>query len=283
MKRRQRAGLPIYPQEVQEEPSTFNFQQQGQQKHPSSSFASLSSSRKPTYNASRTLLDPIKFSAPLDPLQNHLTHALYSNQNHQFKFFGDSSNNNRCLALPLSPISPYARSPSSTTLFNQNHAAQPIPATPPPLPYNAPEFENNMSFTSLIMGAQVDPNGFIPILTSELNSDQAPLPSTTPVSYNSGGVCVVEASGQLETEGNSNSGLLDALLQEAKNLACKGKWVGETSSAVSDKGKRVLDESTMEEQEAAKHVKLSLRNGSEFLGENPCDDLSSSQSSIGKS
>lgn len=310
MKRRQRAGLPIYPQEFQEETIPFHIKNQIQhqhqeQNHPnvtnpsSSSFSSLfPSPRKASYNPSLTLLDPINFSPALDPLNNNLTRSFYSNPAVQFKSFPDNNASNCGLALPLSS---YGRSPSSITGFNQNFPAQSIPMTPPSLHYSTSDFETNMSFTSLIMGAQVEPNELFPCLGSEIPSDQTPPRPNTPFSSNtSGGVCVREESSKntdndSETvvpemmHDNRNSGLLDALLLESQNLSRKeGKLTGENSLVATDqKGKRVVDESAEEEEEtekeAAKRVKLSAMNGSENSGENNCcDDLSSSQSSIGK-
>ncbi|KAF2292221.1 hypothetical protein GH714_017185 [Hevea brasiliensis] len=244
MKRRQRAGLPVYPQEYQEETTAFRMQHhhqhQEEQKHPnnnpsSSSFSSLlSSSRKASYNPSLTLLDPINFSPALDPLHNNLT-PFYSNPALQFKSFPDNNTNNSGLALPMSP---YGRLPSSITVFNQTFPARAIPMTPPSLHYNTADFETNMSFTSLIMGAQVEPVDPIPGLKSELSSGQTPPRPNTPFSSNTrGGICVREESSKntdndSETavpemmHDNSNSGLLDALLLESQNLSRKEKLIG---------------------------------------------------------
>ncbi|KDP22719.1 hypothetical protein JCGZ_01821 [Jatropha curcas] len=321
MKRRQRAGLPIYPQEFLEEPSPFRIHQQqshhqnqqGQQKHHNSSSSSpfsslLSSSQKSTYNnSSLSLLDPINFSSSLDPLQNHLS-SFYSNPAFQLKSFGDNSNpnsnnnnnTNSSLALPLSQ---YARSSPVTSIpsFNQNFSSQAIP-TPPPLPpslhYNSNDFENNVSFTSLIMGAHVEPIGLMPNSKSELPLDQSSPRGNTGGGRGVGG----EASSKnndnditSETDlvaemqqDNRNSGLLDALLMESENLSRKEKSKVENSLLLvaSDKGKRVRNELTKEdkeEKEAIKRVKLSLADGpGEASGENHyCDDFSSSPSSIG--
>lgn len=301
MKRRQRAGLPIYPKELQEEAAVFQFQQQEQQKQPDPSSHSLSSllssSQKAPYDPSLPLLNPLNFSSPLDPLQNQLTNSFYPNSSGQFRFLGDkNTGNNGGLTIPISPLSPYSGSASSTSLFNPNHEAQPITVTPL-LHHSSAEDYENMSFTSLIMGAPLEPVGFIPGLKSELPSDQTlPPRPISPVSCGSGGVCVLEAScnnngnenysdAALETGGCRNSGLLDALLQEAKTLSCKGKSTGENSTSASDKGKAVMDEPTEEEEgnkeePPSKRVKLSLENGSMAIGENQGDDLSSSQSSI---
>ncbi|KAJ4821891.1 hypothetical protein Tsubulata_046212, partial [Turnera subulata] len=275
MKRRQRAGLPIYPQEFQEEAAAFQFQQQQQQQdhhqhqrnpadhhhsssHHHNSLSSLlsgsSSSRKgaPYNPSSLSLLNPISFSSSSlehNPLQNHQLHPSFypTNSTSQFKFLGDKNTDHvgNLAPLSISPLSPYSGSHSSTNLFNQSHAcpAQAIPGTPPPPPpllhqeASDQDYEN-MSFTSLIMGAQVDPMAAfnIPCLRPELPLDQPPPPlPTTPLSCSGGGVCAMQSSSNYnngghetcseaaappEAEGNdnNNSGLLDALLQEARTL-----------------------------------------------------------------
>ncbi|EEF32712.1 transcription factor MYB101 [Ricinus communis] len=305
MKRRQRAGLPIYPQEFQEEANALNIHhQQDQQKHLNSSCSSfssfLSSSRKAAYNPSLSLLDPINFSPALDALQNHLSTSFYTNPTLQFKSFGDNNANNSSLALPLSPVSHRARSPSSISPFNENFAGQTITRTPLPFSYNTANFEN-MSFTSLIMGAQVEPIGLVPGFKSELPSDQTPPCPNTPFSPNTSGGVGEKSSKNTDNEndnddnetvltemhGNRNSGLLDALILESHNLSSKENLNDRNSLVASDKGKRVVGEPTEEgeneeEMEAAKRIKLPSTNVDEPSGENHySDDMSSSQSSIG--
>ncbi|KAJ8749171.1 hypothetical protein K2173_018642 [Erythroxylum novogranatense] len=292
MKRRQRAGFPVYPQEFQKEAVAVEFQQ-NQQKYPGS-FWSSPHQRPMCTNPSLSHFNPTNYCAanPMNPLQNHLNSSMYSNPSHQqFKVFDPS--NNCALAFSLPHVPPYVDSPTSET----NLGTQGIPtATPPSINYNSLDFENNnISFTSLIMGAEVEPNPYLPSLKSELPSFQISSDLMDPiVSESTRDVCAVEKSSE-ETEhdrkrareDDTNSGLLDALLQEAKLLSCKRKSSYENSSISSKKGKEVLDESEEEEVEKvdrggdAKNAQLSLKNDSETSVENQGDDLASFQSSVG--
>jgi myb proto-oncogene protein len=265
MKRHQRAGLPIYPQDFQAKTAAVRFHhQEGRRTQPNST--SLSSS---PYNLCFPPLDPINsFATPLNPLQNHLSPlAFYSNPSHQLKLFANTNSNDGCLPLSLPPVSSYQQSPLSTNLFSQNPTRQAAPINTPPsvLFYNDADMESNMSFTSLIMGGQVQPIGFIP-------SGQTPPGPTT--SWG-GGACFEEASNKSNNNGYSNSetsqqgmagnmnnsGLLDALLQEAKTISFKGKSNSDDLLPASNEGKRAMDSTVKEE------------------GEKLWDDLSSSQSS----
>ncbi|XP_065875670.1 transcription factor MYB101 [Euphorbia lathyris] len=233
MKRRQRAGLPIYPQE-------FHEDQHQHQKHPNSPFSTLLSSRKPPYNPSLPFLDSITFSP-----QNHFHNSFYSNPTLQFKSFGGHHSN-------VSHLSP----------FNQNFPDQSIPRTPPLLHYNNNnvDLENNMSFTSLIMG---DQTAFIPELPSNQNV----------------GVCLQNETRQIED--NRSSGLLDTLLLESHHLLRKENMNHE------DKGKRKVqdpsdqeddDDEEQEEKQGCKRLKFSSTNSGIASAS---DDITSSQSSIG--
>ncbi|KAJ6334203.1 hypothetical protein OIU78_011167 [Salix suchowensis] len=209
---------------------------------------------------------------------------------HQLKLFANTNSNDGCLPLSFPPVSSYQQSPLSTNLFRQNPTRKAVPINTPPsaLIYNDVDMETNMSFTSLIMGDQVQPIGYIPGLTPEQPSDQTPPGPTT----SRGGACFEEASNKSNNNdysnsetsqqgmpGNmNNSGLLDALLQEAKTVSFRGKPCSDDFLLASNEGKRAMDSSV--EEEATKRVKLLLRNGSEYsCGEKLWDDLSSSQSS----
>ncbi|KAF9688289.1 hypothetical protein SADUNF_Sadunf02G0182100 [Salix dunnii] len=291
MKRHQRAGLPIYPQDFQAKTAAFRFHHQQEDRRTKPNSSSLSST---PYNLCFSLLDPINnFASPLNPLQNHLSPlAFYPNPSRQLKMFANTNSNDGCLPLSFPPVSSYQQSP--TNLFRQNPATQAVQINTPPsaLIYNDVDMETNMSFTSLIMGDQVQPIGYIPGLTPELPSDQAPSRPTTSRS----GACFEEASNESNNNdysnsetsqqgmpGNmNNSGLLDALLQEAKTVSFRGKPRSDDFLLASNEGKRAMDSSVKEgeEEEATKRVKLLLRNGSEYsCGGKLWNDLSSSQSS----
>ncbi|KAJ6338782.1 hypothetical protein OIU76_008271 [Salix suchowensis] len=272
MKRHQRAGLPIYPQDFQAKTAAFRFHHLQEDRRAQPNSTSLSST---PYNLCFSLLDPInRFATPLNPLQNHLS---------PLEFY------------PQSDPSVETQSPLSTNLFRQNPTRKAVPINTPPsaLIYNDVDMETNMSFTSLIMGDQVQPIGYIPGLTPEQPSDQTPPGPTT----SRGGACFEEASNKSNNNdysnsetsqqgmpGNmNNSGLLDALLQEAKTVSFRGKPCSDDFLLASNEGKRAMDSSVEEEgveEEATKRVKLLLRNGREYsCGEKLWDDLSSSQSS----
>ncbi|XP_011006466.1 PREDICTED: uncharacterized protein LOC105112461 [Populus euphratica] len=282
MKRHQKAGLPIYPQDFQAKTAAFRFHhQEDRRTQPNST--SLSSS---PYILCFPPLDPNNsFATPLNPSQSHLSPlAFHSNPSHQLKLFANTNSNDVCLPLSLPPVSPYQQSPLSTNPLSQNPTRQAVAINTPPsvLFYNDVDMETNMSFTSLIMGGQVQPIGFIP-------SGQTPPGPTT--SWG-GGACFEEASnksnnngyGNSETSqqgmaGNmNNSGLLDALLQEAKTIRFKGKSNSDDLLPACNEGKRAMDSTVKEE--ATNRVELLPRNGSEYsCGEKLWDDLSSSQSS----
>ena len=294
MKRHQRAGLPIYPQDFQAKTAAFRFHHQQEDRRTQPNSTSLSST---PYNLCFSLLDPInRFATPLNPFQNHLSPlAFYPNPSRQLKLFANTNSNDGCLSLSFPPVSSYQQSPLSTNLFRQNPTRKAVPINTPPsaLIYNDVDMETNMSFTSLIMGDQVQPIGYIPGLTPEQPCDQTPPGPTT----SRGGACFEEEASKSNNNdysnsetsqqgmpGNmNNSGLLDALLQEAKTVSFRGKPRSDDFLLASNEGKRAMDSSVKEEgveEEATKRVKLLLRNGSEYsCGEKLWDDLSSSQSS----
>ncbi|KAL5794093.1 hypothetical protein ACOSP7_002687 [Xanthoceras sorbifolium] len=313
MKRRQRAGLPIYPQEVQEKAAVFHLQQQGHHHHhhhnkrpnnnSSSSLSSLLTSPSPTYNPSLSLFNTFNFSSPPNhPLQNQAS-SYYSNPNHQFNLYCTTTNTNNMntgFSVPLSsPASPYP--PSSAGLFNQNIQTQAIPFQS--YKFDSGNFERVMSYSSMITGASIDPIDFVPGQTGELPSSQTPPQPTTPSSGSSGGgVCVTLASGNTTNNNNvdyktalpksastnSNSGLLDALVQESHNLSnlsrnnlklnCENNFSVAAAGGVSaEKGKGVADYVSSEEG----GVESIMKKGGDATANNQWEDLSSSQSSIG--
>lgn len=277
MKRRQRAGLPIYPrtQQVRDEVAGFVLQQQqhapqyqGREPPTSSSLSSnfLSSSQdknEHNYVSSFSLLDSMNSSssAQTQPIPSFYPN-LYNTSN---------SSNNSGLAPPLPPFVS-----SSSNLYNQNITAQ-LPA--PSFHYNSGSFEQALRFSSLLMGEPID---FVPGLNAEFPSSQTPPePTTTHTSSykSSGSVCVVAALGNTnniycEPKGSSTSGLLDDLLVESGSLSHneRNKDGGEFPQVI-DKGKGVMDEVDVEEE--------GKDDGKNCVVEKQWDDLSSSQSSMG--
>lgn len=298
MKRRQRAGLPLYPQEVQQEAAVFHLlQQQNHQKQPHSSsvpfsaFLPSSQPRKLNYNPSLSVFNTMNFSSPTNPIQNQVTPGFYSNPSHQFKFFSEN-NNNPAYALPLSPVSPFGSSPSP--IFNQNIAPQPLSA--PFVEYNSDSFGSSQYNRSpVVMGpAPYEPFGLVQGLETELPSNQTPLNSTTHTSSTSSGdenpLGASSSANDYEIENPlsqspDNSGLLDALLVESQTLCEKSKGKEVSAAVASDKGKGVMVEASTEEEDPM-NVDSVFKTSGETSAENHWDDLSSSQSqsqsSIGK-
>ena len=271
MKRRQRAGLPLYPQEVQQDAEVFHLLQQQHNKHPNPapvSFSALLSSSQPrklNYNPPLSLFNAMSFTSPVE---NHANSGFYSNPSNQFKFFSEN-NNNPGYALPQPPVSPFGSSQS--TLFNQKVASQQSLSTPF-LEYNSNNFGSQYNLTPMVVGAPYQPFGVAQGLETEPPSNQTPLHSTTHTSsITSGDENMMGASSSANDYdmeppfSQGNSGLLDAVLVESKTLSEKFKGKQVSAAAASDKGKGLVVDPSTEEEDAMN-----------------VDDLSSSQSSIGE-
>ncbi|XP_022775829.1 transcription factor MYB101 [Durio zibethinus] len=275
LKRRQRAGLPVYPQQVAEEVAGFLLQQQQQQhiqqyqgissSSLSSNFLSSSQGKRHDYISSLSLLDSMNSSSAG---QHQAIPSFYSN------IYAGSCSNNIGFALP--PSSPFVS--SSSNLYNQNITAQ-LPA--PSFQFNSGSFEHSLSFSSLLMGAQTQPIDFVPDpgLKAELASSQTlPQRTSTPTSSyaSSGGVCRFTSSDNTNNycEPEGSSGLLDALLVESRALSRNERNKdGEEFPQVIDKGKGIMDAANVEKE--------GEDNGSKCDVEKWWDDFSLSQSSIG--
>lgn len=294
MKRRQRAGLPIYPQEIQEKAAAaFHLQQQHQhhrrpQNNTSPSLSSLLASQNPAYNPPVSMFTTFNYSSAANPLQNQAT-SCYSNPDNQFQLYFDTNNTTTGFSLPLSSTHPYAT--SSTSMLNQNMQTQTMPM--PSFKFNSGNnFQRDMSFSSMITGASVDNQiDFASGLAPELPSSQIPPQQATPASSgSSGGVCAMGNSSntnindfQISPKTTSgNSGLLDALVQESQKLSSNEKFNGESFSDVAHKGKCVADASSGEEEGNDGVESKMINSGREANADKQCDERSSSQSSIGK-
>ncbi|XWS33985.1 hypothetical protein CRYUN_Cryun21dG0000400 [Craigia yunnanensis] len=270
MKRRQRAGLPIYPQQVRDEVAGFLLQQpqiqqyQGRKRPSSSSLSSnlLSSSqdkKHDNYISSFSWLDSMNFSSAG---QNQAIPSFYSN-------LYTSSSNNSGFALPPSPSSPFVS--SSSHLYNQNITAQ---LSEPSFQFNSGSFEHTLSFSSMLMRAQTEPIDIVPGLKAEFASSQTPpQPTSTPASSytSSGGVCIA-ASGNTNNncEPKGSSGLLDALLVESRSLSRNERNKdGDEFPLVINKGKGVMDAANVQEY------------CNKCVAEYHRDEFSSSHSSMG--
>ncbi|TKY48736.1 Transcription factor GAMYB [Spatholobus suberectus] len=175
MKRRQRAGLPLYPPEVRAEATAYHLQQNRyleQQPHSSSSFSLLLSSCYP-----KKLNDPNQthHSNATNLLQNQPDSAnCYINPSQQFKFSNENSGNGN-LALPLSPLSPYGS--SSSTLLNHSFAPRSGSAVTDSRDYQS------YGDHGFIGGSPYEPFPLVPGSTTEISSSQTPTPAS---SYASG-------------------------------------------------------------------------------------------------
>ncbi|KAK6918862.1 SANT/Myb domain [Dillenia turbinata] len=281
IKRRQRAGLPLYPQDIQKEATVFrSFQQQQQQQQnqnsssssPSlSSYPSSSSSSTHTFNPPLSLFDSLTYSQ---------ASTLYPIQSHPYKLISEGNNVNFS-AIPLSSsVSQFSSSASSSSaLFNQNH---PIHLS-----------DSRIQFSSGNYDVDAASYGLVPLLKTELPSCQTPLLSKNKVTTPSRNNEFLTKSGEYNVGpsplSRNNSGLLDALLLEAHVISQKenSSRDGEVSAANSNKGKSVVDEDGGYET-AEKHAdedevaKGGGTNDNDDTTETRLDDSNSAQSSIGQ-
>ncbi|KAK0589465.1 hypothetical protein LWI29_014683 [Acer saccharum] len=330
MKRRQRAGLPIYPQEVQEKAAVFHLQQQVHNPHHhhhhhqkrhnnSSSSPSLSSlltssqNIATTYNPSLSLFNNFNFSSPQNyhPLHQNQANSYYSdNPNRQFKLFCNTNNMN---STGFSG-SPYNQPPSAAGfLFNQNiQTVQPNNIQfVPNFKFESENFdhdhERDVSFSSMIAGASIDPiDHFVPRHeAAELPSSQTPPQPTTPSSGSSGGGGNCVMVGNNTTTSNdidvdyktgeptktasciSNSGLLDALVQESHHLSRNDQKLIYSENNLSSAAEDVVEDVVAEKGKGVVPseeggVEMMVKNEGDTNADNQWEDLSSnSQSSIG--
>uniref|UniRef100_A0A5B7BBT0 Transcription factor GAMYB n=1 Tax=Davidia involucrata TaxID=16924 RepID=A0A5B7BBT0_DAVIN len=208
VKRRQRAGLPIYPPDIEQQHHHHQPDQQQQQRQPSSSpssFTSLFSSSqrsKPNFTPSLSPFNPINFSTAANPLQRH----------HNSSFL----NNGSSFALPLSSYV----SPFSSTLFNHSLPTELLP-TPSSLQFNSGQFDDISQLPPSI-GASFELIDLVPGTEREFPSIQSPTSSgnTTGSDY------MIAASSNADeyeiapefSQSQANSGLLEALLEESQAL-----------------------------------------------------------------
>ncbi|XP_050382379.1 transcription factor MYB101 [Argentina anserina] len=299
MKRRQRAGLPIYPHELQHEAAVSFHQQQVHQQQQghnsnssSSSFSSLLSSshpRKANYSStlSLSLYDHMSFDAPLH--NHHNSHSLnYSNTTMTAQF-----NANGGYAIPLSPVSLVSPFGScSSALFNKVSVPNQTLLSTPSQYYNSGHgtFGNyNLSLSSMIMGTPT----YEP-MNSELPSNQTPPYSpytpTKPASsadFN-GSEGVMEASGntngyEIETLtplGKRGSGLLDDLLVQADSMSRnKRSRSGDSSSGESGKDKYIAEEENESADQEEEEDNVQEESTWKSSGENSAENLRDGSSS----
>ncbi|XP_038888678.1 transcription factor MYB101 [Benincasa hispida] len=283
MKRRQRAGLPLYPLEIQQEATAFHLRHhhhhhhhhQQQQNHNSASAAAVATNfsvvrHKPDFNNHHpNSVSIFNFSSTMNNYQKNFNDgsSFYATPTSQFKFFPEN-NNGGGFALPLSPVSPF---PQIGQQMNQSFS--PPPQATLQLSYGGYVCNSNSGLNSMFLGAPY--HHLIPGLEPELPSIQTPPHSTTPASSGtSGGEGIMVAA---------NSGLLDVVLLEAEARSRNGKQSKEESSSAGEMKQRI-DQGFTEEEDANLYVEsvLGSSGGDATATENHSDEFSSSHSSSRK-
>ncbi|KAH7861072.1 hypothetical protein Vadar_021304 [Vaccinium darrowii] len=197
VKRHQRAGLPIYPDDIQQPQQYDQYSQLHQQR----------SYHKSKFNPSLPLLDPMtNFPTIPNPTQPPCPSSNFlSNPSHHFTFFRNTERSSRDFSLPQS--SPF--SPSS--LFNQSLIKTEFSPPYPVHQFRPDDFEINPFAI------------FPPCNETELPSIQSPAVAMPPTPTTSGTTCggdytVIGTTGEAPDQTAANSGLLDALLEESNAL-----------------------------------------------------------------
>nr|URY18866.1 MYB protein [Zanthoxylum bungeanum] len=283
MKRRQRAGLPIYPQDIQENAAAA-FHHKRPQNQTSPSLSSLLASQNPTYNnPSLSMFNNFNFQSAATtnlPLQNQAAGSFLSNPNQTFQLFFDNNSANG-FPLPLSTPPSY-HTPLSESLMNQNIQTMSMPS----FKFNSnttrnDNFQGDMSFSTLINQPVEFGTGQI---KTEIPSTQIP-PKQAMIAASSGssGGNTINNDYQIfekATSTGDNSGLLDALVQEAHKMAGNERFKGleSFSDHAGDKGKSAADVSSADEE--GDESIMANTGEANNNADNQWYDLSSSQSSI---
>ncbi|RZC50652.1 hypothetical protein C5167_019073 [Papaver somniferum] len=201
VKRRQRAGLPLYPENLQRQSSSsLSFQLPNQNQSNDLQFSSFQQ-QKPSFNSSPfTLFNLANTTISTPP---------FASQFHEYKRYR-SANSNYGYSLPFSS-NDHAQLPSS--LFSQNHSSQ-LQSSSNVEGYHFGNFELNPS-------TQIQRNSFEPDELGGSSSDfslKLELPS---IQLPDGAVANAANSGSVAEGCNlsSQSYLLDALLQQAQTMA----------------------------------------------------------------
>ncbi|CAK9158003.1 unnamed protein product [Ilex paraguariensis] len=264
VKRRQRAGLPIYPADIQpkhhqlhhhhDQQRQTNHRQQQHQRQPNSSSSSLSSllsssssshSQKNSHSLTLSLFNRINFPPTANPPKQHPNSSFLPNSNPQFNLFRD---NNGGLALSLtSPSLPF---PAATEpWFNPGFSSELFQQTPS-LHFNSFRYNNNSRSHKEV--------SFYPIssldMGIELPSIQSPLPKPSPTSSaNTGSGYIIDATSSDAEEYEiapeiplGNSGLLEDLVEESQALTRAEKSKKEKSPADNEAKVKCVSEEAVE-------------------------------------
>ncbi|RHN75554.1 putative transcription factor MYB-HB-like family [Medicago truncatula] len=256
MKRRQRAGLPLYPPEIQAEAIAYNDKLLQLQHQPLSS-SSLSFSLLLSSCYPKKIDDPNHYDYNL--LENNSGSANNHNTNPcpQFNFSNDENIEiNETLALQKSPsLSPYPS--SSSNLFNQNFT--------PPSDSHDYQYSENLSF---------EHHGFNAGSLYDSKTPASSYASGVDGNFmgNSSMVNDYYEVAPLSHDGK-NSGLLDDLVMEGRSISCN-------KGDVSHKRKNMEGEEYEDEEGIVPLVSTMKKKKS--IDESQKKDFSSSQLSTGK-
>ncbi|KAI3834677.1 hypothetical protein MKX03_027861 [Papaver bracteatum] len=196
VKRRQRAGLPLYPNDIHKQgTATFHHNQSylSQPPHNLSNFSS-SQQQKQNFGTPLSLFEPLNLSSATSyPAQQNTAHFISTPINGFKRFRGDNYGFSHSYS-------------NSTSLFNQNLSSQLLP--PPSVQFNLGNYDLNTQQT--IMQNQYDSTrALAPDFSTklELPSNQLSQPAS-------------DAEYQINDSLSirSNSGLLDALIQESQAM-----------------------------------------------------------------
>ncbi|KAL6990345.1 hypothetical protein U1Q18_048697 [Sarracenia purpurea var. burkii] len=215
LKRLQRAGLPIYPNDI---PPLYDQTRPNSTSPPP--FSSLLSSSSSS-NCSNSPFDPFNFPAIANPFQPATGSSFLSNSHHRFKLFNDNGSNRSFVGLPLT---------SSSSLFNPRYQRELSPAYQNQIQFKSAEF-GDAAATTMGGSGFFSPVGLVPDgMETELPLIQPPVLAVGPPdsSGSNGGDYMMEAPSDADEYCSTapqvvNSGLLDALLEESKTLVHAGK------------------------------------------------------------
>ncbi|XP_077211003.1 transcription factor MYB97-like [Tasmannia lanceolata] len=189
IKRRQRAGLPLYPPEIQRQGPMLNRHQQYQHR----------SSPPPTkthFSSPLSLFDPMNLQ-PTDPILTHHHHPCLPSSpiQHRIKHFRDNG-----IGFSFPFVSP--------PFFQQNFSTQ-----QQQMQFNSGNFDLNPT----LLQPHLEPEGLTPTSSAMSMKLELPLSQINEPIVGSG-----EHDYKLANFGRSNSGLLDDLLQEAQAMVDGG-------------------------------------------------------------
>ncbi|KAH0709909.1 hypothetical protein KY290_011264 [Solanum tuberosum] len=254
LKRRQRAGLPIYPQDIQPQ----NYQQdQNQQQHSTNIPSPFDNHQNSNYNNNSplSLLDIFNPST-MKPSRNIIPHQYQFNNNPSSPFLTNTNNiNNQVkffrdprISLSLTLASSMKNSQLSSMVapvpnnFSQGYSSS-MPV--PPLQHTYPNFTTT---TRPYTAISSNPNGLILGMGIEHRSIQSSVRNTSTLSDHADNNYAVNHG-----LSRGNSGLLEDLLEESHTLT-RGEKIEENcpinENEDNNKGKLVWEEYGLTEEAA---------------------------------